>query len=196
MDMTSHLLAALNLPPIRDFPMGSDPNARDRPLPLEPSASQDAYSSSQYQQGRRDPNQKSQAQTPLQQSTHLQFHSLESGDGSRLESRQEIADSTTKPQASGSKKTPSSGNGKPKGTRAPNDCQEQHTSSNSPPYSELPPSDLPAQNEQIKKKNSGNPGPTPDKPRRARRKWTEAETNDLIRGCHIVSQCHILPEWS
>lgn len=40
--MTSLLLAALSLPPICDFHLGSDPNARDRPLPLEPSASQDA----------------------------------------------------------------------------------------------------------------------------------------------------------
>jgi len=38
--ITSHLLAALNLPPLRDVAPYPD---SDRPLPLEPSASQDAY---------------------------------------------------------------------------------------------------------------------------------------------------------
>jgi hypothetical protein len=41
--ITSHLLAALNLPPLRDVPVPYHDS--DRPLPLEPSAAQDAYSS-------------------------------------------------------------------------------------------------------------------------------------------------------
>lgn len=179
-NMASHLLAALSLPPIRDDPPynpGNEQQSRDRPLPLEPSTTQDVYRASQYQQGGREPAEANQ-QVPSQTDSI--------GDAlppdARSDARRGSSDHITVPSSSNAPLSLEDKNAaiEHQGSNSVAVAQRSYTSilpSTTPP-AEGSIGNLKQTLKQSSAKPSGN--------RRVRRKWTEEETNNLIKGCHIV----------
>lgn len=161
--ITSHLLAALNLPPIRDVPSiphGSHDQRRDRPLPLEPSASTPP------------------SPFPLNSSNPNRI-----GLPGSIDSLLSVGDVSSPRNVDLDGKEPLALASRPETAIQP------------PPSESIALSGFPTLMPPISASKANTPKPSGstrrrktvvDPNRKVRRKWSEQETNDLIRGCHIV----------
>lgn len=200
--IASHLLAAINvLPPLQEYNNG-EPQARDRPPPLEPTAIQESYNSVQYVQRRPDATTGSPHDKPAETQG-------ENGDSVRMDAAQpEQSDKMdVDPPQNGvahNQQTSTMDHDhveQPETTPAATHAYPAILPSGPPatpgqkaPTAVMQSSVMPAPLLQTpQNKNTSRTTQTPNSTasrtnsnRRMRRKWTEEETNDLIKGCHIV----------
>lgn len=202
--IASHLLAAINvLPPLRDEYLGNgEQHTPNRPAPLEPSTAQENYNSTLYQ-GRAEATPEQQQdhaqvgngdsmhmdvarQAHDEQSTEMQGEHVQTSESHDVEmTEQGVHDNGTDAGSAYPAILPSGHPANP-GQRAPTAVMQSspmHDATMQAPMMQTP-------NNKATSRTTQTPGSTASKTnssnRRVRRKWTEEETNDLIKGCHVV----------
>jgi hypothetical protein len=203
--IASHLLAAINvLPPLRqEYTGNGEQQTPNRPAPLEPSAAQESYNSSQYQQRRSEatsgtPQQQNQAAAQGEDAEDARMAAAQEDQPDKMDVEQAQNGVEHKPDINmiehNNMEHQDGVNVAGRAYPAILPSGAPVTPAQKAPTAVMQSSTMPAPIMQTpQNKNTSRTTQTPassasktNSSRRVRRKWTEDETNDLIKGCHIV----------